>query len=192
MKSKLKKILILILILGVVSITYLIKIDLKQKADAKKYKLAYHKSLSREDQLRSILKNYPDLAKYYAGSYLDESNSLHVNIVGDENADKLTKVLDNNKIVCHSVSYTHKQLLNAIDLVKDSLETYNIKSIGLNSKDNCLDIYLEELNEANKAKVTGLIKEDMVKFYQNNNDIKIYFDGLREYSENVVTKEKTE
>lgn len=192
MNKKLKKLMLIIIVVAVTIFTYMIKMDLKQQAKAKKYSIAYHKSLSREDQLRSILKNNADLAEHYGGSYIDKDNNLNVNIVGEENLQKLIKLLDNESIICHNVKFSYNELIKSIELLKDNLENYNIKFIGFNSKENCLDIYLTELNDVYKEKINNLVNKDMNKYYKNNDNFKLYVDALREYSENVLPKTKSD
>ena len=122
---------------------------------------------SRLDALNVAMKNEPQIAKSYGGTFIDSKGILYVYIVGNDNVKKLTSMLKDNKIVCKKVKYTYEQLKNTLNSLSNNLVRFNIKQASLNISKNTVEVYLNQDNTETKKKILNSLKEATVTFVKS-------------------------
>lgn len=124
-----------------------------------------YKNCLRIENLNEAIKSNAQLALNYAGYLIDDKGILHVYMVGENNCQKIKKILDNKQSKCYSVKFTYKQLQNTLNTLSNNLTRYNIKKAQINIAKNTVEVYLAINNKQVIEDIHKLLIDFAVTFY---------------------------
>jgi len=104
----------------------------------------------------------------YAGSFIDDYGNLNVNVT--EDADYFAKKYNLSNVKYHTVDNSLKDLKSALKILKEKMSELSISGLGLNIKENKVEVYLKEITPETKKCIGKYVDMPLVNIKISHSD----------------------